>query len=84
MEKFVRTPIRFVLHVISPSFFRAVFLGRMRLKVYLSGGQTVKFNCKSFKATMTGDTRSYEFEGSGVGMGFDPRAIIGIKEVGWW
>lgn len=81
---FVHKVFRFLLILIYPATYRAVFLGYTRIRIYLSGGQTVAFNCASWEVNLTDGNKRYSFTDMPVMVGFDVKEIIGIKECLWW
>jgi len=81
---FIQQVIRLAAYFFTPGFWRALLKGQTRVAVYLSGGQTVKFNCISWSANLDKGTKQYEFSGLTDTAGFDVTEIIGAKEVSWW
>ena len=83
------TILGIILTIVSPSTYRALFLRRMKIAVYLSGGQIVRFYVKSFNVIIDGSRSSYSFKGAvetgeGGQMLFDPEKIIAVRRVTWF
>ena len=83
--KHVHFVIRWILEFLTPTTWRKILTGRVRIALYLSSGQTVKFNVTNWKTSgLSGGPKSYTAEGMREMFAFGAGEIVGWQEVRWW
>jgi hypothetical protein len=81
-------PLQYLFFIIQspflPSNWRAVFMGRMKIAVYLEGGQKFYLYVTHFKVTLGKENASYTFDGLTEHVLVRPTDIVAVREVNWF